>query len=304
MPTCLFCNDQTNFKFSARDYERSDDVSEYSVFWCDKCQFGRLDAEFTPSRVASFYPKEYYTHADGDSACKLSETLLDKILFHLAWRMDKSRPVTSDIFPVRNSVCDIGCGNGGHLRLFVGDSYKIVGIDPDPGARAAASDAGTIFAGTAEELPAEISDDRFDVVLLSHVLEHCISPRAAVHSAKSILAEGGTLMIEVPNNEAYCFSELRGIWPWTDIPRHLSFFTKKSLQSLVEAEGLKVRSTEYCGFTRQFTPSWWTKQSTIWDRIGEGRKPNFELAAWLNLIRYAIAPESKSHDSIRLFACH
>jgi SAM-dependent methyltransferase len=295
---CLFCENLTEMLFSARDYERPEDKTAYSVFWCNKCKFGSLAGDYTPAEIAAFYPATYYTHG-ASSGGEVLETFRQRLLFHLAWRLDSSRPVTADLFRFRSSVCDIGCGNGDQLRLF--PDARTVGVDPDPAARMAAADAGTIFAGTAEELPADVSDDSFDVVILSHVLEHCRDPRNAIRSAKSILASGGTLMIEVPNSDCAGFVELREIWPWSDIPRHLSFFTQRSIQSLVESEGLKVRSTEHCGFTRQFSVPWREKQSLIWDRIGAGRKPSFELAAWRTLARSIMMPASRIHDSLRVF---
>ena len=245
MHACLLCNKPTSFLFSAKDFERPGDPSNYEVYWCNRCEFGRLAGDFTPTSIAQFYISTYYTHQVDDQKNRRL-TFREKALFHLAWRMDRSRPVMLGNFPAHDSVCDIGCGNGAQLRLFSGHSTKIVGVDPDPAARQAASDAGVIFDGIAERLPETVATGRFDAVLLSHVLEHCISPVAAIRSAKSILSERGTLMIEVPNNDAWAFSETeRSVALWFGLSRGTFHFSpRKSLGSLVERQGLRVKLIE------------------------------------------------------------
>jgi SAM-dependent methyltransferase len=198
------------------------------------------------------------------------------------------------------TVCDVGCGNGNDLRLFKELGYKTIGIDPDPSAREAAKDSGDIFPGTAENLPKELVGKKFEVVLMSHVLEHCNDPSRAIANAKSLLAPNGTLIVEVPNNAAIAFSTFKAHWPWSDIPRHLNFFTDNSLQKLLSCAALSVEKIFYVGYARQFMPDWLLMQRNIWDKISERPSTSFELASWLLLARSMFAPPRKKFDSIRI----
>ena len=301
MPHCFLCGGATRFLFSSRDYARPDDCNTYKVNWCDVCDFGRLEGDFTPQTVQCFYPSNYYTH---NSACgaQREPSRLERLRQNIAWRFDGG----VDFAPSEvtgESICDLGRGAGAHLRRFKRLGKKTVGVDPDPLACNAARDAGDIFNGTAESLPAEISGRKFDVVLMSHVLEHCIDPIAAVINAKSLLAPDGSVVIEVPNNAAVGFHRFEAAWPWTDIPRHLNFFTQLSLKSVMQRAGLRPSKVFYTGYMRQFTPYWVDLQKHIIATIRSVESfPNPHAAAWILLFQTLQAEPSRRFDSVRIHA--
>lgn len=296
---CIICSGQTRLLFSTKDRASAGEVR--ALRWCDTCDFGRLDGDFTPQTIASFYPENYYTHfAAPRHAGRMSP--LERLRVHLAWRFDDGKPLNPAEIGAGRTVCDLGCGNGSDLRLFAEHGYRATGIDPDPKARAAAMTAGEILAGTAEDLPAGLAGRTFDVVLMSHVLEHCIDPTKAISNAASLLAPGGRLVVEVPNNAALGFSTFRAAWPWSDIPRHLNFFTDRSLEKLLRQRGLSVSRTSYVGYTRQFMPAWISMQKRIWSNVADEPMPSFGLAAWVLLFRSALAPRRRKFDSVRVQA--
>jgi SAM-dependent methyltransferase len=208
------------------------------------------------------------------------------LLIHLAWRLDRQREFAPAELPNGKTACDIGCGNGDILRRLKASGYDAIGVEPDPKARGVASEVCKIYDGTAEDLP---SLDDFDIVLMSHVLEHCIDPLKAVENAKSLLSKNGTLVIEVPNNAALGFWWFKGRWPWTDIPRHLSFFTERSLRKLLNQLGLHVTKVVYTGYVRQFTPDWRDKIGGYW-------------SGWPLFLVSSFARDGLKYDSIRLHA--
>jgi SAM-dependent methyltransferase len=149
--------------------------------------------------------------------------------------------------------------------------------------------------GAAEHLPTALVRNSFDVVHMSHVLEHCIDPRKALAEARSLLAPNGTLVIEVPNNEDADFGPT---WPWADVPRHLNFFTRQSLTGLLASEGLRVTATHFVGFSRHYHPRWWQMQSDISGVIG-GPKP---IKRWIDLIASLLRQQRSCYDSVRVHA--
>jgi len=203
MATCFLCGTEMAPRFQTRNHLRPDDLTEYSLEWCARCEFGRIAGELTPEEVAEFYSKDYYTHVAPADSARSSMPLLDRLRVHLAWRTDRgvdlspSEVVRSKTAP---KLCDVGCGSGQTMAAFRQAGYEVVGIEPDPVARALAEKVGAVFDGTAESLPEAIAAEKFGVVLLSHVLEHCIHPAAALKNVKGLLAPSGTAIIEVPNN--------------------------------------------------------------------------------------------------------
>jgi 2-polyprenyl-3-methyl-5-hydroxy-6-metoxy-1,4-benzoquinol methylase len=80
----------------------------------------------------------------------------------------------------------------------------------------------------------------FDVIALWHSLEHLPNPWVVLEKAAERLAPGGILLIAVPNIESYDFSVLRAAWMHLDAPRHLFFYTARSLEKLCSANGLET----------------------------------------------------------------
>lgn len=75
---------------------------------------------------------------------------------------------------------------------------------------------------------------KFDIVTISHVLEHMNNPLMELKRIYKKMNKGGVLLIEVPNAEVY---------PSTYAPVHPIAFTNQSLWNVVAKAGFKVTLT-------------------------------------------------------------
>jgi SAM-dependent methyltransferase len=181
-------------------------------------------------------------------------------------------------------------------------------VEPDPEACDVARGKGhRVFLGTAEELPDEIRRERYDCVVMSHVLEHCPDPGLAVSNAAGLLADGGLLIVETPNSEAKGLERAGVLWPWLDVPRHLNFFTSQSLGSILAKSGISLQAVEYEGYTRQFSPGWIRWERGIRDIFAAkaGRpiglpSPLRGFNSWSLLFSTARSSERLKCDSVRV----
>jgi SAM-dependent methyltransferase len=290
-------------RFCALDHARPDHPTEYQVEWCFPCGYGRVAKDFTPEDVAGFYGEGYYTHGD-DFVPTRPKRWLDRLRVALAWRGDHGVTLSPAELPQSKKnprLCDVGCGGGLAMSEFKHAGYEVVGIEPDAEARLVAGKIGVVHDGIAEALPSEVAGQEFDAVLLSHVLEHCIDPLAALRNVKSLMAPDGTLIVEVPNNGSLGFETYGAGWFFSDIPRHLQFFTENSLREALGRVGLRVTRSIYVGYTRQFRPEWLAEQAEIGARIGAGSQ---EGNSWGLLARTAFAKDARKYDSIRVHAVH
>lgn len=82
---------------------------------------------------------------------------------------------------------DVGGAGGRYRDLIICDKYYTVDIQP--------SFRPTIVAD-AHAIP--IANERFDLILLTEVLEHCYAPQKAVNEIHRILKRGGFLILSVP----------------------------------------------------------------------------------------------------------
>lgn len=239
----------------------------------------------------------------------------------MAWRLDKGRELyqtpelakhawgKADLRGAR--VLDLGCGSGGFLAAMKECGADVTGVEPDEKAREAVRSRGiAVHAGTAEDVPSEVMSQRFDVIATQHVLEHCIDPLKVLRNVKQLLAAGGVYLCDVPNNNAVGLERAGAVWHWLDVPRHINFFTRKSLADAARRAGLEVAGQSYCGFTQQVAPIWIEFEKTSTQRINAAAGRNVRPdgltpghgQAWKLLFAMARASDDKQYDTLRLIA--
>lgn len=147
-----------------------------------------------------------------------------------------------DQIPDASTVLDIGCASGKLVHLLQKKGYFATGID-EPAQSIEYARAN--FLGTFVQdyfISPKSQMLNFDVVILSHVLEHFQDPIHTLERAKDYLRPGGHLIIAVPNLSAY---ETDSIWRSISAysafaPEHKIAFTPATLQRYVEQAGFQV----------------------------------------------------------------
>jgi SAM-dependent methyltransferase/predicted RNA-binding Zn-ribbon protein involved in translation (DUF1610 family) len=299
---CPICGGSMSLLFEARDYRRPHCRELYRVHWCGPCGYGRIGASLTPEQVAEFYRVDYYTHSAASPETK-PRSLLERLRAYAAWRVDRGQDFEPGEVGPPGRIVDIGCGAGSNMAALKAAGFDVVGIEPDAQARTLASRHGPVHEGTAENPPGSVGDG-FDYALMSHVLEHTIDPAQALRRARSLLKSSGRMVVEVPNCAATGFWQFGAHWPWTDVPRHIHFFTRNSLTKLLASTGFQVTEARYTGFTRQFQPPWIDALNKIQQelRSADDLDASFRRQGWGFLLKTAWASPDAKYDSIRVHA--
>ncbi|MEM1270170.1 MAG: class I SAM-dependent methyltransferase [Bacteroidota bacterium] len=150
-------------------------------------------------------------------------------------------------------LLDVGCGAGTNAE-YLADTLpgiQIHGLTVSPSERDQAirfMDDCWVADVATEPLPLPVAQTQYDVILLSHVLEHIAYPAAVVRKLVSLLKPGGRLVIAVPNvlNWRYRLRFARGRFEYEEFgimdATHLRFFSFDSAPRylLKEAPELKV----------------------------------------------------------------
>lgn len=135
----------------------------------------------------------------------------------------------------QGSLLEIGCGNGGFLASFSSHrpQWDLTGLDiADNGRNTIESISNAKFIkGSVEVLDRE---KKYDLVVLSHTLEHIPHPQLLLRSIIERLSENGLLFIEIPDLASAPFDIL--------VADHCSFFTAQTLSYLVQESGFDVLS--------------------------------------------------------------
>ena len=78
---------------------------------------------------------------------------------------------------------------------------------------------------------------KYDVVSMHHYLEHTRDPEEEIEAAHTALADGGHLLIEVPDPESFLGKLLRRYWiPWFQ-PQHQHLLSRGNLDRLLHKHG-------------------------------------------------------------------
>ena len=143
-------------------------------------------------------------------------------------------------------LLDIGCGDGSFLLTMQKLGWEVEGIDTDPNVVTnLRTNLGLKVAlGTLGE--AHLNKGSFDVVTLSHVIEHVRDPIKLLRESRSYLRPGGTLILMTPNASSWGHQIYGKNWRGLEPPRHFILFTKKTLEQCTLQAGfqtLELRTT-------------------------------------------------------------
>jgi methionine biosynthesis protein MetW len=151
-------------------------------------------------------------------------------------------------------ILDIGCGAGDNADILKDMGYTVDGITISEDERVAAQRImRNVFVHNVEQgIPKGITG-KYDVIILSHVLEHICYPQTLLKEIHRILNPGGFLIIALPNlmhfrsrwqliKGNFEYQEY-GIWDYT----HFRWYTFRSGKKLLEQAGYKVERADVSG---------------------------------------------------------
>ena len=165
----------------------------FQFAWCAACTALFMNPAPTEAELLRYYGGHYWesTNSDRAKVYRFEKQFRRAVLF--AAELEKAGVAKG------GRVLEIGSGYGGVVWA-LGQllEMKPYAVELDPGAREFQKLLGvTIF--NSETVMRKPETDGFDVVVLSHVLEHQLKPRELVEQAFSLLSSSGIVLIEVPH---------------------------------------------------------------------------------------------------------
>jgi SAM-dependent methyltransferase len=152
-------------------------------------------------------------------------------------------------------LLDIGCGHGLLLAEGRARGYDVLGLELSATAAQHARDAlGLPVLELALEDFVADPGERFDVMVLSDVLEHLDDPVGALDACSALLADRGVLCVVTPDPSSVV-ARIAGRRWWGYLPAHRCLLPRRTLRELLEVRGLVV-STDV-PLVRSFTLGRW-----------------------------------------------
>ena len=229
-----------------------------------RCGLGMTNPQPVGEELGKYYQaQEYYTHDGGRSLKARARAVAQRwqlrgpaarARLHLERATDLRRFTSRfvpDDFGLEKGLrlLDYGCGSGDVGELCKGLGLEVIGVEPDPKARAAAEARGIRVVGSLGELGALAQS--FDRIVLRHVLEHVRDPIGTLRDLGSRLSSTGRILVAVPNVDAHQAKVFGDGWIGYDMPRHLWHFSAATLGAAAAGAGLRVvrmSSVELSGF--------------------------------------------------------
>jgi len=133
---------------------------------------------------------------------------------------------------INKRVLDFGCGAGDLLERVVPKDAVAHGVEPNVQFREYLVSKGLTVFPKAENI-----EEKYDVILSFHVLEHLKDPVGALRQLKHLLNPGGTIYLEVPNvNDALrVIYEVDEYGVFHFFKSHLHYFSRQSMQQIMQA---------------------------------------------------------------------
>jgi 2-polyprenyl-3-methyl-5-hydroxy-6-metoxy-1,4-benzoquinol methylase len=205
--------------YTASDTRFTVDSRQFSILQCEDCGLGRLVPRPTAAAIKRYYPPSYYSYRSEATTAKRFAAQADYVS-----RMASGR------------LLDIGAAGGEFMAYMQRRGWDVTGLEPFAPEKISESldivDSWDALTSRGET---------FDVITAWSVFEHLHEPKAAFEKCRTLLRVGGRLILHVPNLNSP-FSRLALA---EDIPRHLYFFTAKTLQRYGCITGLRLTSVSH-----------------------------------------------------------
>ena len=194
-----------------------------NIFQCNACNF--VQSEFVSDRALESYYRHFYrAQLDENGINAHRQKGLAQAKGQVAYLLEQQPGLKI------SAALDYGTAEGslGHELRAIADKVWVTEMDPQFVALLKADPLLTLVEH--KDLESGTFQGFFDLVCISHVLEHLTDPYAAMDVFTSVLKPGGLLLVDIPN-------EVRMLQRGFQAKGHLSYFTKESFAQFVDVHG-------------------------------------------------------------------
>lgn len=154
-------------------------------------------------------------------------------------------------------LLDIGFGRGHLLQLAAAFGFEVYGVDRSP---ALIDDLQPLLGKRLHQAGLDGSDlpwGSFDVIVMSHVLEHLEDPGAMLRKAARALNPEGVLYVAVPDMDSIQFKIFGRKWDVVTPLVHFQYLTEASLARLLTDAGfVSVERVQHVQLPQEIVPRW------------------------------------------------
>lgn len=226
--TCPICQG-TQFQNSIPCLDHTTSGEMFHVKHCSSCGLGITSPRPVANDAARYYASSQYISHTSSSKGIIDSIYLIVRSLTIKWKLRLVAPFLRD-----GALLDYGCGTGSFLTAVASKNIQAFGVEP--------SDARKKINPAIAVVPSlqELTTRTFDVITLWHVLEHVYSLRETLQRLTEMLSPNGAIFLAVPNHESPDAHHYKANWAAYDVPRHLWHFSRQSMATFLQQEGLHI----------------------------------------------------------------
>lgn len=200
---------------------------------CKKCSIVRTSKKLERTSLSSFYTS-YYRKIYGNDLASIKDEYTQQSIKGELYRSKISKYIN---FENVESIFDFGCGTGGVLSAFLNKNISLYGSDYNMHRLEYGRERNLNLYHAVEDKEI-ITSQQYDLIILSHVLEHLSEPLIEINDIFEMIKEGGHIYIIVPSplnigkSPAVTYKFFQNI--------HLYNYNKKYLETFFQNLGMEI----------------------------------------------------------------
>lgn len=233
--SCPVCQSKDiSSALNAKDFTVS--YESFDIWECHQCQLRFTQSIPQESEIGKYYQSEEYISHSNTSKGLINQLYQWVRDFTLVQKRNLIHKLTGK---KTGSLLDIGCGTGEFLGKMKDAGWKVMGLEPDEGAREQGRTNHGITVEPSEKL-FDLTANQYDAISMWHVLEHVHRLDEYLKKINQLLVADGVLIIAVPNYQSADAEWYDSEWAAYDVPRHLYHFSHSSMVQLMDRHGFKL----------------------------------------------------------------
>lgn len=284
---CLVCRAPLNQVMDKVFDTRFGIETPYVITKCKDCNLDQTSPLPNQNELNALYEKYYNFSGERNTRyTRLRAKFINSFLYRIWLAIDGD--ISFHQMKGSGALLDVGCNEGRGLEFYQSHGFSAEGLELNSHAASVARSKGFVVHGTT--LEGFTTDKKYDVVVLSNVLEHSLNPAEMLRAIYSLLNPNGQVWISCPNSKSWLRSVFGRDWINWHVPFHVVHFSLETLREVLKASQFEIDEI------RQETPALWVAHSIIAKLFSRPGRPTLQLrsaalvASLILLIRVLVFP--------------
>ena len=240
----------------------------YVIAKCASCGLEQTTPLPDQEALNALYEKYYNFSGEKNTRyTQLRAKFINSFLYRVWLAIDGD--ISFHLASGKGSLLDVGCNEGRGLEFYRSHGFSAEGLELNSRAAEVARSKGFVVHGST--LEGFTTDKKYDVVVLSNVLEHSLNPADMLRAIHGLLSQNGQVWISCPNSQSWLRSAFGRFWINWHVPFHVVHFSQNTLRDILKNTQFEV--TEM----RQETPALWVSHSIIAKLFARPGQPTLRL---------------------------